>query len=97
MRGGRLSCGPLLVEARSVGQIDIEPSVLIVIEESDAATLRLDDVALVVHASPDVWDGESGFSGYVHELNRRFGRMEGAFCGIIAWGEGGRGVRPGTK
>src|SRR5690348_12774119 len=97
MRGGRLSCGPFLVEACSVGQVDIEPSVLIVIEERDAATFGFDDVALMVLASPDVRDGEPGLAGYVDELNGRFGRRDGVFCDIIACGEGGRGVRPYTN
>jgi len=47
--------------------------------------------------SPDVWGREAGLAGYIDELNRRFGRMDGTFCGIIACGEGGRAVRSYTN
>ena len=65
---GALPGGPFLVEARSVGQINVEPAVVVVIEKSEAAALGFDDVALVIGASPDVGSSESGFAGYVDEL-----------------------------
>ena len=55
MRSGRLSGRPRFAETRSVREINIEPAVVIVIEEGDAAAFGLDDVALVIGASPDVW------------------------------------------
>ncbi len=57
---GACPAGQCLVQPGAVGQIDVEPSVIVVIEEGDAAALGLDDVALVIEAAPDVGDGESG-------------------------------------
>ena len=69
LRGRRLSRRPFLVEARSVGQINVEPSVVVVIEKCDAAAFGFDDVAFVIDASPDVRDVQSGFAGNVDELD----------------------------
>ena len=41
VRSGRFAGGPLRIEARSVGQIDVEPAIVVVVEESDAAALWL--------------------------------------------------------
>ncbi len=54
MRSRRFSFSPLRVEARAVSEIDIEPSVLIVIEKGQAATFGFDDVAFVVEAAPHI-------------------------------------------
>ncbi len=43
---------------------------MIVIEEGDAAAFRLDDVALVLCASPNIGSVKSGFAAYVHKLHR---------------------------
>ena len=59
------------IELSSVGEIDVQPAVIVVIEEGQPAALGFNDVALVIGASPDVWNIEAGFAGDVYELNRR--------------------------
>src|SRR5579871_3349502 len=69
---GRLLAGrPMLIETVSIGQIDVEPSIVVIVEEGNSAALGLKDDSLAVHASPDIWAGESGLRCYVDELNRR--------------------------
>ena len=76
MRPGGLPGRPVFAEARSIGQINIEPAVVVVIEERDPAALGFDDVALVIDRAPDIGNVESGFAGYVYELHGR-GRIGG--------------------
>ena len=54
MGGGLFARGPVCIETASIGEVDIEPAVLVVIEERDAASLGLDDDALLVDSAPDV-------------------------------------------
>jgi hypothetical protein len=75
MRSGSFSSGPFLAEERAVGEIDVEPAVVVVIEEGDAGAFGFDDVGFVVGIAPDVGSGESGFSGDVEKL-------DGRFCGV---------------
>ena len=63
--------GPFGVEARSVGQINVEPAVMIVIEEGEAATLRFDDVLLVIDTAPNIGRNQAGFASHVDELDGR--------------------------
>src|SRR6266849_2010121 len=70
MRSRRFSFRPLGVQARSVGEINIEPAVLVVIEKREAAAFGFDDVAFVIDAAPHVWRIQSGFFGYVDKCDR---------------------------
>src|SRR5947207_2111785 len=69
MRSGCFARGPVGVEAGSVGEIDVQPAVLVVIEESQPAALRFNDVLFVVGAAPNVGNGQPGFASYVDELD----------------------------
>ena len=68
MRGRSLARRPVGVEARAIGEIDVEPAVVVVIEEGQAAAFGFNDVALVIDAAPDVGSIQSGFAGYVDEM-----------------------------
>ena len=55
---GRLFAGfPIRVEARAVGQINVEPAVVVVVEKGEAAAFGFDDVVFVIDAAPDVGRG----------------------------------------
>ena len=66
-----MPCRPWLAEAGAVRQIDVEPSVVIVVKESDAAAFGFNDVTLVVGISPNIRTVESRFASDVDELHRR--------------------------
>src|SRR5256885_946901 len=57
MRGGSFAAWPVGIEARSVGEIDVQPAVIVVIEKSQSAALRFDDVFFVIRAAPDIGNG----------------------------------------
>src|SRR5579872_1805135 len=65
--------GPVFIDPIPIGEVDVEPTVVVVIKKSDATALRLDDDAFVFHASPHVGDGETGSLGHIDELHRRRG------------------------
>ena len=65
---GALPAGHCASSLRAVGEIDVQPAIVVVIEEGQAASLGFDDVALVVGSAPDVGDGESGFFCHINEL-----------------------------
>ena len=71
MGGGRLTCGPLGVKSRAVGQVDIEPAVVIIVEEGNPAAFRLNDVLLMVGRTPDIGSFQSGLPGHVDEDDGR--------------------------
>src|SRR5579863_6443361 len=71
MGGGLFSGRPVFVDAVAVGEIDVEPAVVVVVEEGDAAAFGFDDDALVFHAAPDVGRVEAGGVGDIDELDRR--------------------------
>ena len=68
--GWRFSFRPLLAKTGSIGQVHIEPAVVVVVKERDSASLGLDDVAFVVNATPDVGNVQASFVSYVYELHR---------------------------
>src|SRR5437867_3240911 len=53
MRSGRFSRLPASVELGAIGQVDVEPSVIVVIKKGQAASLGLDDVALMIRSAPN--------------------------------------------
>src|SRR5437667_396412 len=74
MRSGSFAGRPVGIETRSVGEIDVEPAVMVIIEKSDAAALGFDDVFFMIDAAPDIGDGQASFAGCVDEpygRNRR--------------------------
>ena len=76
MRSGGFAGRPVGVEARAVGEINVEPSVVVVIEEGQAAAFGFDDVALVINRAPDVGSIQSGFAGHINKCDRRKLRAE---------------------
>src|ERR1700722_9035107 len=70
MRSGSLAGWPVRVETRAVGQVNVEPAVVIVIEKGEAAAFGFDDGALVIDRAPDVGSVEAGFASYVDKGNR---------------------------
>src|ERR1700758_2076415 len=74
MRGGLLPRSPVRVEPASIGEIDVEPSVIVIIKEGDAAAFRLDDDSFLVDASPDIGDVQARLLCYIDKLNRRVRR-----------------------
>ena len=73
MRSGLLSGRPVLAQSCSVGQINIQPAITVVIKKSDPAAFGFDNVAFMIDGSPDVRDVEPGFVSYVHVLHWRYG------------------------
>src|SRR5438874_10037307 len=74
LRCGRFAFRPFLAEAGAIGPVNIQPSIVVVIEGSDAASLCLDDVALVRVGAPNIGNGESSFLcdiGKLHLFRRR--------------------------
>ena len=80
MRGRCFSGGPTRIEPVSIGEVDVEPSVVVVVEEGQSAPFGLNDGALVVDTAPHIGDIQSGLLGHIHKLhgkrrgirNRRF-------------------------
>ena len=54
MRRRRFSWRPMRIEPISVGEVDVQPSVIVVIEKGQSASLGLDDGPFVVDAAPHV-------------------------------------------
>src|SRR6185437_10962646 len=77
LRCGSFTFRPFISQASSVGEINVEPAVVIVIKEGDPAAFCFDDVTLVRVRTPDVRDIESGFFSNVDELHLtgRAGRL----------------------
>src|SRR5208282_1498066 len=67
--GRRLAWRPGRVQPSSIGEINVNPAVLIVIEEGDTASLGLNDVTLAVDTTPDIRTVEAGLTGHVHKLH----------------------------
>ncbi len=63
MRSGGLAGRPVGVEARAVGEIDVEPAIIVVVEERQAAAFGFDDVALVIDARPRRWEHSGRLRG----------------------------------
>src|SRR5580704_9328288 len=80
MRSWRFSLGPIRIETASVGDVDVEPSVVVVVEESESASFGLDDGTLMIYAAPHVWNVQSSLLSYVHKLHAGWGGIR--FCGF---------------
>src|SRR5208282_1837001 len=67
--GRRLAWQPGGVQASSIGEINVEPAVLIVIKERDAASLGLNDITLAVNTAPNIGCREPGLTRHIHKLH----------------------------
>ena len=63
--GGILRCVGFS-QTYSVRQIDIQPAIVVIVEESQAAALYLDQVFLGFGSSPHIGNGQSRLLGDVH-------------------------------
>ena len=69
MRSGLLPTRPIRVEAISIGEIDVKPSILVVVEKGSAAPLGFDNDSLVVDAAPYIGNCQTGLLGHIHKLH----------------------------
>ena len=104
--GGRLAVGIgfLTRHAIAVGQVDVEPAILVVVEEGEPAALGFNNVLLVFNAAPNVGDVEAGFLGHIHEgdgngrlRNRRRGGLKHGHSCPSPEGRGERIENSGSK
>ena len=58
------------IKTAAIGQVNVEPSIVVVVEEGQAAALGLDDDSLLVDAAPNVGNLQTGLLRHVNELNR---------------------------
>jgi hypothetical protein len=63
------------IEAIPVSQIDIQPSVIVVVEESQPASLGFNDEPFVIDAAPYIGDGQPGLLRYIDKLDWRVSRL----------------------
>lgn len=56
------------VEATAIGEINVEPAIVVVVEKRDAAAFGFDNDALVFNATPDVGDVQACVLGNIDEL-----------------------------
>src|SRR5215831_6817534 len=64
---------PLGVQPRSIGQINVEPAVVVVVEEGQSTALGLNDKPLVFEPAPHVGSCEAGLAGHIHKLDTTWG------------------------
>src|SRR4051794_1036360 len=62
---------PFCIEAAPVGEIDVEPSIVVVIKKSDSTSFRFDDEALVFGTAPYIRNLEAGALCDINKLHRR--------------------------
>ncbi len=70
MRSRRLPGRPMGIEPIPIRKVDVQPAVVVVVEESQSAALGLNDGAFVIDASPHVGDGQPGLLSHIHILDR---------------------------
>ena len=80
MRGRRFSRRPMRIEPISIREVDVQPSVMVVVEKGQSASLGLDDGPFVVYAAPHVGAGQPGLLSHIHKLDRR--RCRSRDCGF---------------
>src|SRR5438128_2660430 len=55
-------------ETRAAKQEDIDPAVIVVIDERGASTYGLENVLFSIHAAVNYWRHQSGLLGDIHEM-----------------------------
>lgn len=70
-RGG--SCGRRRVEAGAVYDVNVRPTVVVVVEDGDAGSSGFKDVSLGVDASENHGLRKTSFFGHVCEMSKWFG------------------------
>src|SRR6266704_1847201 len=69
MGGWGFAGGPVGIEASSIGEIDVQPAVMVVVEKGKAAALGFNNVFFVIEAAPNIGGGQAGFASDVDELD----------------------------
>ena len=64
MRCGGFTGGPIGVQLRSISQINVQPTVVVIIKKSQPAAFRFDDIAFVIDAAPHIQRSQTGFLRY---------------------------------
>src|SRR5271163_4354387 len=75
MRGWRLAGLPARVKPIAVGEINVQPSVLVVVEEGQPAPLSLDDGPFVVDPAPNIGNVQPGQLSHIDKLDWRRRRI----------------------
>ena len=68
------------IEPIAIGEIDVEPAIVVVVEKGDPASFGLDDETFVLDPAPDVGNMQAGLAGHIEILDR--GRSCGSVCGF---------------
>src|SRR5277367_3886448 len=71
-RSWSLSGRPMRVQPISIGQINVQPSIMVVIEKGKSASFGLDDRPFVVNAAPHIRNRKPCLLGHIHKLDRRY-------------------------
>ena len=71
VRDRRFSGRPMRIEPISIREVDVQPSVIVVVEKGQSASLGLNDGPFVVYAAPHVGDGQPGLLSHIDKLDRR--------------------------
>src|ERR1039457_1388421 len=71
MRGRLFSRGPMRVKPTSIGEINVEPTIIVVIEKSQAASFGFNDDPLAIDTAPDIGHIQPGTFCHIDELDRR--------------------------
>src|SRR5205807_8204498 len=66
---GRGSRWPLSIESITVGEINIQPTIIVIVEEREPAALGLNDVAFAIRRTPHVGNVESCLMCDIYEHN----------------------------
>ena len=70
---GCLSGRPDCIQPVAVGEIDIQPTIVVIVEKGKPTSLGLDDRPLVVDAAPHVWNVQSRLFRHIHKLHAPIG------------------------
>jgi hypothetical protein len=70
-------------QTRTVDQKDVEPAIVIVVIEGDAAAGRVQKLFILVLAAQNSFGVQAGFFGHIHETDAEVGRSLG--CGFFLY------------
>src|SRR5215469_12396360 len=82
MRRWGASFRPLGIKPRSIGQINVQPAVVVVVKEGQPTALGFNDKPLVIQAAPHIRGGEAGLAGHIHKFYETGGSGTGKALGV---------------
>ncbi len=59
------------IQPISIGEIDVQPSIMVIVEKRQPASFGLNDGSFVIYTAPHVGTGQPGFLRHIHKLHRR--------------------------